>query len=301
MSREHRGRRPCARPARARSPGRARSRPPSRRPRRGGSARRCARAPRAGRPGRGRRRRRVDAALVATSASTRSARPAARSAARCRSGCARRARTRVRVAARPAGAVRAASTSIAHAALARAQLELGGHRARQLAELDRLRAQRHLRRPGARGRAARSASTDEPAQLAPRVGHLLAGRRRGRPGRRRRSSSSSSIVPWSIVSGVRSSCEAVETNERRAASWRRSSSCIRAERAREVADLVAAVVARRGRVRALAGDPQRGARRRAEPARQRARERERRARSRRAARSPRREQSALRTWPTARR
>ena len=43
-----------------------------------------------------------------------------------------------------------------------------------------------------------------------------------------RSSASSSIVPWSIVSGVRSSCEAVETNERRAASWRRSSSCIRA-------------------------------------------------------------------------
>ena len=44
----------------------------------------------------------------------------------------------------------------------------------------------------------------------------------------RMSSSSSSIVPWSIVSGVRSSCEAVETNARRAASWRRSSSCMRA-------------------------------------------------------------------------
>ena len=42
----------------------------------------------------------------------------------------------------------------------------------------------------------------------------------------RRSSSSSSIVPWSMVSGVRSSCEAVETNERRAASWRRSASCM---------------------------------------------------------------------------
>ena len=35
-------------------------------------------------------------------------------------------------------------------------------------------------------------------------------------------------MPWSIVSGVRSSCEAVETNERRAASWRRSASCMRA-------------------------------------------------------------------------
>ena len=44
----------------------------------------------------------------------------------------------------------------------------------------------------------------------------------------RRSSSSSSIVPWSIVSGVRSSWLAVETKARRAASWRRSSSCIRA-------------------------------------------------------------------------
>ena len=34
-------------------------------------------------------------------------------------------------------------------------------------------------------------------------------------------------MPWSIVSGVRSSCEAVETKALRAASWRRSSSCIR--------------------------------------------------------------------------
>ena len=42
----------------------------------------------------------------------------------------------------------------------------------------------------------------------------------------RRSSSSSSIVPCSEVSGVRSSCEAVATNERRAASWRRSSRCM---------------------------------------------------------------------------
>ena len=31
-----------------------------------------------------------------------------------------------------------------------------------------------------------------------------------------------------MVSGVRSSCEAVETNERRATSWRRSASCMRA-------------------------------------------------------------------------
>ena len=59
-------------------------------------------------------------------------------------------------------------------------------------------------------------------------------------------------MPWSIVSGVRSSCEAVDTNARRAASWRRSSSCMRASARAEVADLVAAVVARRGRLGALA-------------------------------------------------
>ena len=60
-------------------------------------------------------------------------------------------------------------------------------------------------------------------------------------------------MPCSEVSGVRSSCDAVATNARRAASWRRSSRCIAGQRARELADLVEAVVARRGRVGALLG------------------------------------------------
>ena len=47
-----------------------------------------------------------------------------------------------------------------------------------------------------------------------------------------------------------------------------------AERAGEVADLVAAAVGRRRRLRALGGDPQRGALQAPEPARERARERE---------------------------
>ena len=90
-----------------------------------------------------------------------------------------------------------------------------------------------------------------------------------------RSSSSSSIVPWSIVSGVRSSCEAVATNARRADSWRRSSSCMRAERAGEVADLVVARVARHRDGRALGGDPQRGGAQPAEAPQQRAGQRDR--------------------------
>ena len=47
-----------------------------------------------------------------------------------------------------------------------------------------------------------------------------------------------------------------------------------AERAGQVADLVAAAVGRRGRLRALGGDPQGGALQAAEPARERARERQ---------------------------
>ena len=90
----------------------------------------------------------------------------------------------------------------------------------------------------------------------------------------RRSSSSSSIVPWSIVSGVRSSCEAVATNERRAVSWRRSSSCMRpSARARSPTSSRPRSVGR-GRLRAFGGDPQRRALQALEAARQRARERE---------------------------
>ena len=57
---------------------------------------------------------------------------------------------------------------------------------------------------------------------------------------------------------MRSSCEAVATNERRAASWRRSSRCMRGQRAGEVADLVEAVVARGRGVGPLLGHAHRG-------------------------------------------
>ena len=70
-------------------------------------------------------------------------------------------------------------------------------------------------------------------------------------------------MPWSIVSGVRSSCEAVD-DERAPRGLLAAQLLLHArERAGEVADLVAAAVARGGRVRALGADPQRTARRRA--------------------------------------
>ena len=82
-------------------------------------------------------------------------------------------------------------------------------------------------------------------------------------------------MPWSIVSGVRSSCEAVATNERRACSWRAQLLLHAPERAREVADLVAALVVLQRRVGdALLGDPQRGRAQPPEPAQQRARQRD---------------------------
>ena len=90
----------------------------------------------------------------------------------------------------------------------------------------------------------------------------------------RRSSSSSSIVPWSIVSGVRSSCEAVATNERRADSWRRSSSCMRPN-ARARSPTSSRPSSRCSEtVGALRGDPQRGRAQPAEPAQQRAGQRD---------------------------
>ena len=49
-------------------------------------------------------------------------------------------------------------------------------------------------------------------------------------------------MPWSIVSGVRSSCEAVATNERRACLLAAQLLLHAPERAGEVADLVAALV-----------------------------------------------------------
>ena len=74
--------------------------------------------------------------------STRIASPGGREAQRVvDAGCATIARDRARVAARPSTGRAAGTTSSVDAALARPQLELGGDRARQLAELDRLAAQ----------------------------------------------------------------------------------------------------------------------------------------------------------------
>ncbi len=79
-----------------------------------------------------------------------------------------------------------------------------------------------------------------------------------------RSSSSSSSVPSREASGVRSSCEAVATNARRAASWRRRRDLHAGERPRELADLVVAGV-RRQRAHPAHGARARGWRRAAAP------------------------------------
>ena len=152
------------------------------------------------------------------------ARRAGRSAARCRAGSARRGRPR-RGRRGPSTGHRRDDVD-RRRALARAQLELGGDRADDLAQLDGLRAQRH-RGVEAREVEQLAGERREAVELAAR-GVDLAQRVSSSSRPARRSSSSSSIVPWSIVSGVRSSCLAVETNARRAASWRRSSSCMRA-------------------------------------------------------------------------
>ena len=125
----------------------------------------------------------------------------------------------------PSTARAAAGTSSVDLALGGAQLELGGHRAAQLAELDGLLAQRHV---GVEPAEVEQLAGQAAPGAAARAGRRATWRRASSWSRRpsRRSSSSSSIVPCSEVSGVRSSCEAVATNERRAASWRRSSRCI---------------------------------------------------------------------------
>ena len=82
-------------------------------------------------------------------------------------------------------------------------------------------------------------------------------------------------MPWSIVSGVRSSCEAVATNARRADSWRRSSSCMPpSARARSP---TSSWPASRGidDGRPLGGDPQRRGAQPAEAPQQRAGQRHR--------------------------
>ena len=147
----------------------------------------------------------------------------ARGAGRCRAGCARRAPRR-RVAAAPARPGRRGDLEL-DVGLAGAQLELGGHRAAQLAQLDGLLAQRHVGVEPAEVQQLAGQPRQAP-QLALGAHAPGAGHPPGRDRPSRRSSSSSSIVPCSEVSGVRSSCEAVATNERRAASWRRSSRCM---------------------------------------------------------------------------
>ena len=123
----------------------------------------------------------------------------------------------------PGGGTTSRSTSRS----ARAQLELGGDRAAQLAELDGLRAQRHAGVEAAEvEQLARQARQRRSSRCAPR--DLAPGVVDGRARPSRRSSSSSSSMPGSEVSGVRSSCEAVATNARRASSWRRSAACIAA-------------------------------------------------------------------------
>ena len=198
---------------------------------------------------------------------------AARSAARCRSGSAR-----TRAQARRVGAAPSTGRGRVDARARRR----ARRRAARTRPPRRARSRPARPAPSAAGTAAssreRSSSSlgqrGQPPQLARGRSRPAPGRPRGRRPSRR-SSSSSSIVPWSIVSGVRSSCEAVETNERRAASWRRSSSCMRpSARARSPTSSRPAVASAAGASGPSGGDPQRGALQAPEPARERARERE---------------------------
>ena len=214
---------PICAPARGRWPARGRSRSRPRGSCRARSARRSARDPRARRPDRRRLRPPWRSRRDRRAGRGRSRSPA-RDAGRCRAGCAPRGPRRSD---RPAPARPGRSGDIElDIALVGAQLELGRHGAAQLAELHGLLAQRHV-----------GVEPAEVEQLAGQPGQApqlalgsMTWRRASSWSRSpaRRSSSSSSIVPCSEVSGVRSSCEAVATNERRAASWRRSSRCIEA-------------------------------------------------------------------------
>ena len=181
--------------------------------------------------------------------------------------------------------------------LARAQVELGRHRARQLAELDRLRAQLDGGVEPAEVEQL-AGQRREPAQLAARVGDLELG-----------VLDVHAPVAQVLLEQLH---RALEHGQRRAQLVRgggdeRAPRDLLApqrllhagERARQVADLVAAVVLRGRRVRALGGDPQGGgaqARRAGAAACWRAR---RRARSATSMPTPAATISALRTWSTA--
>ena len=257
------------RAARGRSRGRGRSRSRRWSPCRGGSARRCARAPRAGRRDRGRTRAPRPCRGRAWR-SPRSAGRAARSEARCRSGSGTtRAQAAGSARAQHGPSVGTTSRSTSRSA-ARSENSAATARAISASSTG---SERSCTSASSRERSSSSLASTESRRSSRRARSTCScASSRSPPSRR--SSSSSSIVPWSIVSGVRSSCEAVETKARRAVSWRRSSSCIRpSARARSPTSSAPRSVGA-GRLRALGGDPQRRAPQAAEPARERAGQRE---------------------------
>ena len=156
-------------------------------------------------------------------------------------------------------------------ALAGAQRELRRDGARDLAQLDRLRAQLHggveAREVEQLGRQHR-----QPPQLAARALDLLLGVGRGR---RPRAGPRRAAPSCPGASSAACAARARPCHERAPRRLLAAQLLLHAhERAGEVADLVAAPVRRRGRLRALRGDPQRGALQALEAARERARERE---------------------------
>jgi hypothetical protein len=154
--------------------------------------------------------------------------------------------------------------------LARAQVELGGHRPHQLAELDRLRAELDRRvEPAEVEQLARQRG--EPPQLAARVGDLELG-----------VLDVHATVAQILLEQLHRALEHGQRGAqlvRRGGDERAPGGLLAAqrllhagERAGEVADLVAALVARRGGVGALGGDPQGGGAQAREPPQQGARE-----------------------------
>ena len=128
--------------------------------------------------------------------------------------------------------------------------------ARQIRQLDRL--CRSSTPASSRLRSSSSAaSVPSRRDLARARGRPGRGRRRGPAARRARSSSAPSSISRSDASGVRSSCEAVATNARRASSCSSSRRCIVAKARAQIADLVArTVVGHRRGARTLVGHAQ---------------------------------------------
>ena len=263
---ERRARRPSARRARGRSPARARSRPARRSRGRAGSARRSARAPRAARPGprRGRsatRRAPLRSSTVISAPSGLTRTALSSRIRRIRAtlpGIAERPHRAGRVVERRrrSRARRCPSSNSASTARLSSPSSTGSERSWTWAS-SRLRSSRSAASRASRRDWARARSSSERASS-----------RSGSPPCR--SSSSSSSIPSSEASGVRSSCEAVATNARRASSccWRRL--LHQRERPGQVADLVARAVGRDLDGRPVLGEPQRGLAQAAQPADDRA-------------------------------